>query len=368
MKITLSRETLLELLSDVIGAVEKKHTSPILENILINATESELVIVATDLEIEMSAETPMKAEVSGSVTVPGKKLFDICKAMPSDSVISMQLNDNGRMILQGVRNRFELSTLPARDFPSLDQLEFDQVLTLNEKNLKDMFDKTAFAMANQDVRYYLNGLLLDMGADHVATVATDGHRLAISKSQAAEKGEVSAQQIIIPRKAILELSRLLESKDREIALQISQKHIRLQTDNVQFTSKLIDGRYPDYQAAIPVLLDHQLQLDRHQFRETLQRVAILSNEKFKGVRLTLSNGVMKVESNNPERETAEEEIDVNFQGTEIEIGFNVTYLLDAINHINGDTVSFDLSSPESSTLLHDPEDEGTQYVVMPIRL
>jgi len=274
MKITLSRETLLELLSDVIGAVEKKHTSPILENILINATESELIVVATDLEIEMSAETPMKAEAIGDITVPGKKLLDICKAMPADSVISMQLNDNGRMILQGVRNRFELSTLPARDFPSLDQVEFDQTLTLNERTLKDMFDKTAFAMANQDVRYYLNGLLLDIGPEHIVTVATDGHRLAISKSSTAEKSDVSTQQIIIPRKAILELSRLLESKDREIALQISQKHIRLQTDNVQFTSKLIDGRYPDYAAAIPASLDHRLQLDRHQFRYTLRREAI----------------------------------------------------------------------------------------------
>jgi DNA polymerase-3 subunit beta len=368
MKITLSRDTLFELLSDVAGAVEKKHTTPILENVLVRATESELVLVATDLEIEMSAEAPMKAEEPGEITVPARKFLDICKAMPADSVINLSVNENQRLIMQGLRSRFELSTLPASDFPLLDDLQFDNHLALTEEALKSLFEKTSFAMANQDVRYYLNGLLLDIGDASLATVATDGHRLAISKQQNLETNTVGSQQIIVPRKGILELSRLLSGNDGKIDLQISQNHIRVQTKNVQFTSKLIDGRYPDYAAAIPASAKHSLQLDRLQFRDTLQRVSILSNEKFKGVRLTLSEGVMTIESNNPERESAEEEIDINYADESFEIGFNVTYLLEAVNHIKGGTVSFDLTSPESSALLYDPEDETTRYVVMPIRL
>jgi DNA polymerase-3 subunit beta len=368
MKITLSRETLLDLLSNVIGAVEKRHTNPVLENVLIQVEQKTLRMTTTDLEIEMSASTPAYADETGEITVPAKKLLDICKAMPKDCMITLSLNAQGRLLLQGLRNRFELSTLPAIEFPLLDQLQFDQSIELDENTLKGLLSKTSFAMANQDVRYYLNGLLFDIGHDYIAMAATDGHRLAVSKLADIQVENTIPQQIIIPRKAVQELTRLLKNREQSLTLHISSKHIRLQTDNVQFTSKLIDGRYPDYQAAIPASLAHSLHLDRLELRDSLMRAAILSNAAFKGVRLQLNNGVMLIQSSNPERESAEEELDINYSGDTLEIGFNVTYLLDAINHLGGESIFFDLSGAESSTLLYDPEDEQTRYVVMPIRL
>lgn len=369
MKITISRETLFDLISNVIGAVEKRNTSQILENILIRAEDGVLTLFGTDLEIELSAHTPLQAEVDGSITVPARKFLDICKALPADTLLSMEVNDKQRLIIQGIRSRFELSTLPADEFPLLDQIPMDRELQISEKELKNALDSTAFAMANQDVRYYLNGMLFDISTESLVTVSTDGHRLALHKTAGIETETDDSQQIILPRKGVLELSRLLDgSKELPITLQISSNHIRAQTDTVRFTSKLIDGRYPDYKGAIPVTFATELTLDRMQFRDTLQRVAILSNEKFKGVKLTLNKDLMIIESNNPEQETATEEIDINYDGGDFEIGFNVTYLLEAINHLKGDTTILALNTPESSVISYDPEDDLTRYIIMPIKL
>jgi len=369
MKITISREALFDLISNVIGAVEKRNTSQILENILIRAGDGKLTLFATDLEIELSAHTPLQADVEGSITVPARKFLDICKALPADTLLSMEVNDKQRLIIQGIRSRFELSTLPADEFPLLDQIPMDRELQITEKDLKTALDATSFAMANQDVRYYLNGMLFDISDDMLATVSTDGHRLALHKTDGIETDAGDSQQIILPRKGVLELSRLLDgTRDLPITLQISGNHIRAQTDTVRFTSKLIDGRYPDYKGAIPVTFATELVLDRIQFRDTLQRVSILSNEKFKGVKLILEKDLMIIESNNPEQETAREEIDINYGGDKFEIGFNVTYLLEAINHLKGDTAMLSLNTPESSVITFDPEDDLTRYIVMPIKL
>ena len=368
MKLTISKETLLEQLTHVIGAVEKKHTSKILENILFQVSENQLKLVGTDLEIEMSAILETQAEITGQITVPARKLFEICKALPSDCFILFE-TDGERLNIKGLRSRFELATLPAEEYPLLDDIPIQNEISIPEKNLKNLMEKVSFSMANQDVRYYLNGLLLELTETKLVAVSTDGHRLAVSEFSFDTKNTEKPLKIIVPRKGILELTRLLDgSSELPVVLQISDNHIRVNKDNIRFTSKLIDGKYPDYQAAIPSNSSHTIELDREQFRDTLARVAILSNEKFRGIRLKLQNGIMTLHSNNPENESAEEEIDINYSGESFEIGFNVTYLLEAVNHLEGDIVKLELSSPDSSALLHSADDIQTRYVVMPIRL
>ncbi len=368
MKLTISKEILLDQLTHVVGAVEKKHTSKILENILIKVSENQLTLVGTDLEIEISAKLDIQAEQTGQITAPARKLFEICKAMPSDCFILFE-TEGERLHIKGLRSKFELATLPAEEYPLLDDIPIQNEITLSEKDLKFLLERVSFSMANQDVRYYLNGLLLELSNNKLLAVSTDGHRLAVSEFEVDSLKLESPLKIIVPRKGILELTRLLDAiSEIPLALQISDNHIRVNKDHIRFTSKLIDGKYPDYQAAIPTNCQHTIELDREQFRDTLSRVAILSNEKFRGIRLRLYDGVMTLHSNNPENETAEEEIDINYTGDLFEIGFNVTYLLEAVNHLEGKTVKLDLSTPDSSVLLHSPDDIQTRYVVMPIRL
>lgn len=367
MKLTISKETLLEQLTHVVGAVEKKHTSKILENILIIATENNLKLVGTDLEIEMSSEFPTQAEEAGQITAPARKLFEICKALPADCFVVFE-TEGDRLHIKGLRSRFELATLPADEYPLLDDIPIQNEITIPEKDLKTLLEKVSFSMANQDVRYYLNGLLLEFSNNKLLSVSTDGHRLAISEFNTDNSSEANLK-IIVPRKGILELTRLLDSSSElPVTLQISDNHIRVHKDNIRFTSKLIDGKYPDYQAAIPANSNHVIELDREQFKSTLSRVSILSNEKFRGIRLRLLDGTMTLHSNNPENESAEEEIDINYSGELFEIGFNVTYLLEAVNHLEGTIVNLELSTPDSSALLLSPDDTNTRYVVMPIRL
>ena len=368
MKLTISKESLLDLLSHVIGAVEKKHTSKILENILLDVTDNSIKLVGTDLEIEMSASLDNQTESNGKITASARKLFDICKALPPDSFILLESVHN-RLNIKGSRSKFELVTLPADDFPLLDDIPINQEIEIPEKSLKNLLEKVSFSMANQDVRYYLNGLLLEICKDKIVAVSTDGHRLAIS--QFSKNIDISDDRIkiIVPRKGILELSRLLDlSSDLTINLQISDNHIRVNKNNIRFTSKLIDGKYPDYEAAIPSNCSKIVELDRNQFKETLSRVAILSNEKFRGIRLKLDRGILILHSNNPDNESAEEELDIEYSGEPFEIGFNVTYLLEAVNHLTSDAILLELSTPDTSALLHSVDDTDTRYIVMPIRL
>ena len=369
MKLTISKDTLFDLLNHVIGAVEKKHTSKILENVLIEVSETSIKIVGTDLEIEMSARQDIQAESSGKITAPARKLFDICKALPSDSFILLETNDN-RLNIKGVRSKFELATLPADEYPLLDDIPINHEIQIAESKLKNIFERVSFSMANQDVRYYLNGLLLEINSAKITAVSTDGHRLAVSQlALDNEQAGVDDIKIIVPRKGILELTRLLDSTSNlPVTLQISDNHIRVNKGKIRFTSKLIDGKYPDYQAAIPNNCTHVIELDPNQFKDTLARVAILSNEKFRGIRLRLDNGVMTLHSNNPDNESAEEEIDITYTSEPFEIGFNVTYLLEAVNHLDSEGIFLELSSPDSSALLHSTDNSDTRYIVMPIRL
>ena len=367
MKLTINRESLLPILERATGVVEQKSTTPVLSNVLLSASDKGLRITGTDLDTEISGTIDNTGiESSGSTTVSAKKLIDICKSLATDSIIEIELN-NGTLSLSSGRSVFNLATLPADDFPVLDDISFATTMPFIENEFLNLINQTSYAMAQHDVRYYLNGMFMQTSNDKLTTVATDGHRLACcSLAMNNQDDDIS---IIIPRKGINELSRLLHSDtSTSIELQLSDNHIRLQKDNIRFTSKLIDGKYPDYQAAIPQSTLHTIELDRMQIKETLSRVAILSNEKFRGVLLKLSSGLLTIKSDNPDRETAEDSIDINYSGEDFEVGFNVNYLLDAINNLSGETISFSLNSVESSTLIQSLDNPNSISVVMPVRL
>jgi DNA polymerase-3 subunit beta len=299
-------------------------------------------------------------------TIPARKLLDICKALPEGSSINFSI-DETRVSLVSGRSRFILASLPAKDFPSLDDIEEQQSFSIPQNQFKALFDKTSFAMAQQDVRYYLNGILMEMSDSKIKLVATDGHRLALSEFN-TETGVVNDKQIIIPRKAVLELSRLLDANDSPVRIGLSQNHIRVEAGSLVFTSKLIDGKFPDYKRVIPIDGNKTLEINRETLKQTLSRIAILSNEKYRGIRLTLVSGSLSIQANNPDQEEAEEELPVNYDEGEMEIGFNVTYIIDVLNVIDSEDVHIKLKDSNSSCIISDSKDSSSLYVVMPMRL
>lgn len=366
MQFTVQRRDILSALQTVIGVVERRQTMPILSNVLIQSGDNQLTLTATDLELELVTHCPGVIEASGAVAIPARKLLDICRGLPDDAEIQCVLENNQTRIRSG-RSRFTLSCLPAADWPHLDEVESGTAITIPENLLKQLLDRTHFAMAHQDVRYYLNGLLLALRHDRVRCVATDGHRLAMSENEIDLDIE-EATQAIIPRKGVTELVRLLGNSEAEITLWLSNKHLRLQLPGLNFTTKLIDGRFPDYERVIPEDPQHQMTAHRDTIRQALSRTAILSNEKFGGVRLSLSEDTLKLQAQNVEREEAEDEIEVTYTGDSMDIGFNVTYLLDALGAMNADEFVLALSGPDSSGLLQAVGETGSRYVVMPMRL
>ncbi len=366
MKTTIKRENLLTPLQQVIGAVERRQTLPILGNVLLKSSGGDLSVTATDLEIEMVARIDVDEAEEFQTTLPARKLLDICKALPSAATINFSVDEN-RVLLASARSRFTLASLAAKDFPGLDEIEIQQSFSIPQKLLKTLFDKTSFAMAQQDVRYYLNGILMEISAGKIKLVATDGHRLALSEiSIDTNVGE--DRQIIIPRKAVLELSRLLEAVDNPVTCVLSQNHLRIETESLIFTTKLIDGKFPDYQRVIPVDGNKTMEVDREILRQAMSRIAILSNEKYRGIRLTLSSGNLSIQANNPDQEEAEEELQVDYNEADVEIGFNVTYLIDVLNVLNSEKVQVKLKDSNSSAIISDSKDDSSLYVVMPMRL
>jgi DNA polymerase-3 subunit beta len=366
MKLSISRDTLLKPLQAVIGVVERRQTMPILANVLLVAKNGRLSVTATDLEVELVSSADLgKLDVPGEITVPGRKMLDIARALGEGVQIGLQL-EGDRLIIKSGRSRFTLSTLPAAEFPLVEKIDANNRLTLAQSELAWLLDKTQFSMAQQDVRYYLNGLLLETSKRRVRAVATDGHRLALCDLP-IENQDVTAGQVIIPRKGVLELHRLLGS-GAEVELAIGSNHIRATLDGIRFTSKLIDGRFPDYERVIPSAQAATLNADRGTLRAALQRAAILSNEKYRGVRLELGKGMLRIQANNPDQEEARDEIEVEYAGEPMEIGFNVTYLLDALLAVDGDVVEMDFIDANSSCLIHAPEGSPAKYVVMPMRL
>jgi DNA polymerase-3 subunit beta len=339
---------------------------PILSNVLLVAKDQALTVTATDLEVELVASSTLDdVSAEGDITVPARKLLDICRALPSDATVKLQL-DGDRLTLRSGRSRFVLSTLPAADFPVIEDIQADRVLRLTQEDARQLLEKTHFAMAQQDVRYYLNGLLLETGDGIIRAVATDGHRLAICEVESADAGD-KLQQVIIPRKGVLELQRLLGTGE-EIELAVGTNHVRARVDNIQFTSKLIDGRFPDYERVIPADPGNRLKAGRELLRMALQRAAILSNEKYRGIRLELAPQKIKIQANNPDQEEAQDELEVEYNGDGMEIGFNVNYLLDALSAVDGEDVELGFVDANSSCLIHAPGKTSARYVVMPMRL
>lgn len=366
MKLQIQREDLLAPLQKIIGAVEKRQTMPALSNILMKASGNKLTMTATDLEIELVSEIGIKADEGGETTLPARKLLEICKSLPADAVISIDA-DAEKAIVKSGRSRFSLATLPADDFPVLDSISVNAEFTLPSKTLKELIDKTAFAMALQDVRYYLNGLLLEVGNGTIRAIATDGHRLAYCEKQ-VEISMDDIRQVIVPRKGVQELVRLLNESEEPVTLQLGSNHIRAIFDDTRFTSKLIDGRFPDYNRVIPDNGDNVITADRENLRQALVRASILSNEKYRGIRLIADKDLLQLQAQNPDQEEADVELEIDYQGDPLEIGFNVNYMLDVLNVSGSGMVQATMRDSSSSCLLTYPDQSDCKYVIMPMRL
>jgi DNA polymerase-3 subunit beta len=365
MKLTAEREKLLAPLQAVIGVVERRQTMPVLANVLLGVRQGQLSITATDLEVELVAATEVTVQEAGDITVPGRKLLDILRALPDKVAVTMSM-DGEKVVLKAGRSRFTLTTLPASDFPVIDDINSQQTVKIPRKELLRLLAKTHFSMAQQDVRYYLNGMLLEIDGQALRAVATDGHRLALCETELSIRAKAS-QQVIVPRKGVLELQRILtEEGDAEVA--IGTNHVRAQIGDIRFTSKLIDGRFPEYSRVIPAAPAFAIKADRDLLRQALQRTAILSNEKYRGIRVTVKRNAITVQAHNPEQEEAEEEIEVSYGGNDLEVGFNVNYLLDALAAIDGQEVELGMTDSNSSCLIRSPGIANTRYVVMPMRL
>ena len=316
MKFSAERESLLAALQSVIGVVERRQTMPILANLLLSVESGKLSITATDLEVELVASTEIKSAADSRLTVPGRKLLDICRSLPEGATLAFS-QDGDKLTVKAGKSRFVLATLPASDFPVIDELAQQQSLTLPQADFKRLLDKTHFSMAQQDVRYYLNGMLLETDGKMLRTVATDGHRLALCEMDLPSKA--TGQQVIIPRKGVLELQRLLGTEG-DVQITIGSNHVRAQIGDVRFTSKLIDGRFPEYSRVIPAASPKAIVADREMLRSALQRTSILANEKYRGIRLALKKNSMTLQAHNPEQEEAEEQVEVSYKGEELEVG------------------------------------------------
>ena len=368
MQFEISREALIKPLQLVTGVVERRQTLPVLSNVLLSLDKKTLSLTGTDLEVELMGSVQVdKSSSGGEITVPARKLMDICKSLPDSATLKFDLGDD-KLKIQSGRSRFTLSTLPATDFPSVDETSGTLTFSASKELLKTMLHNTSFAMAQQDVRYYLNGMLIEVSANHLRVVATDGHRMAM-QTESMKSGVKETTGVIIPRKGVLELGRLLsEGGDEAVNVVIGTNHIRATMDHFTFTSKLVDGKFPDYNRVLPKGGDKNVVAGRGQLRDSLNRTAILSNEKFRGIRLILSNDELKIIASNPEQEEAEETVSVEYKGDSLEIGFNVLYLVDVLNVLASDNVQVILSDPNSPALLQTSENSNAVYVVMPMRL
>jgi DNA polymerase-3 subunit beta len=361
------RDTLLTPLQAVTGVVEKRHTLPILSNVLIEKKAGVLSMMATDLEIQIRTSTDASSsEDNFAITVSAKKLLDICRSLPATAKIRLEATDDQLQVKAG-KSRFNLQTLPAADFPVIEQGS-DSVsrASLPQKTLKHLIGLVQYAMAQQDIRYYLNGMLLVLNGKTITVIATDGHRLGLATAEL--ENECDPQEIIVPRKTVHELGKQMADSDAPIHIEIRKNQVAFKFANVELISKVIEGKFPDYNRVIPSNHSNLLSVSRLPLLHSLQRVAILSNEKFRGVRLVLSKGGLRIVCSNNEQEEAQEELEVEYQGEPLDIGFNVSYLLDALNNLSGDQVHCLFGDANSSMLLTQPEVPGYKYVVMPMRI
>ncbi len=361
------QEKLLSALQAVAGIVERRHTLPVLANVLMRKTGPEIEFTTSDLEIQVRTRAELGGDATDfATTVGARKLIDILRTLPSDQVVSLSAQQN-KLTLQGGKSRFTLQTLPADDFPLVNEAAgFGPSFEVPQKTLKRLIGQVHFAMAVHDIRYYLNGILFVAEGTTLTLVATDGHRLALA--QATLETEMPKQEVILPRKTVLELQRLLKEDESPIQLQFAGNQAKFVFSGLEFVTKLVEGKFPDYNRVIPKNHKNSVTLGRGTLLASLQRAAILTSEKFKGVRVNIEPGVLRIASSNAEQEEAKEELEIDYGGDAIEIGFNVTYLMDALANMGDEMIRLDLQDTNSSVLITAPEQEGFKYVVMPMRI
>ena len=362
-----TQEKVLSALQSVAGIVERRHTLPILANVMIRKTGSQIQLTTSDLEIQIRTSAVLDGDAGNfTTTVGARKLIDILRTMPSDQSVSLESSQN-KLILKGGKSRFTLQSLPAEDFPLVQEAaNFGPMFSVPQKTLKALLSQVSFAMAVHDIRYYLNGILFVAEGKQLSLVATDGHRLAFSS--ATLDVDVPRQEVILPRKTVLEMQRLLSDKEGAIEMQFAGNQAKFSFEGMEFVTKLVEGKFPDYNRVIPKNHKNIITLGRTTLLASLQRTAILTSEKFKGVRLNIEPGTLRVASNNAEQEEAVDELDIDYAGDAIEIGFNVTYLIDALTNMAQDMVKIELADSNSSALLTIPDDAAFKYVVMPMRI
>jgi DNA polymerase-3 subunit beta len=362
-----TQDKVLAVLQSVAGIVERRHTLPILANVLIRKTGSSVQLTTSDLEIQIRTTAELDGDSGNfTTTVGARKLIDILRTMPSDQTVSLESNQN-KLILKGGKSKFTLQTLPAEDFPLVQEAaSFGPVFSVPQKTLKDLLNQVSFAMAVHDIRYYLNGILFVAEGKQLSLVATDGHRLAFAN--ATLDVEVPRQDHFLPRKTVLEMQRLLSDAEGAIEMQFASNQAKFSFGGMEFVTKLVEGKFPDYNRVIPKNHKNSVTLGRAPLLASLQRTAILTSEKFKGVRLNIEPGTLRVASNNAEQEEAVDELDIDYGGDAIEIGFNVTYLIDALSNMDQEMVKMELADSNSSALLTIPDNATFKYVVMPMRI
>ena len=366
MNFNIKRDELLPGLQCVGGNVDRRQTLPILSNLLFNIKPNSLSVTATDMEVELVVDIAVKLEQTTRLTLPAKKLLDICRALPEGATLEFDIQNEKALIKSG-KSRFTLAMLPAQEYPVIDITDETTDFSVNQEKLINLLANTQFAMAQQDVRYYLNGLLLEISSNNLKAVATDGHRLAFDETEIKASTNES-KQIIVPRKGVTELMRLLQVGQDDASVKVSKNHMQVRSGNLSFTSKLIDGKFPDYQRVIPEFSETVVIASREELKNSLSRASILSNEKYRGVRVVFNENALRILAHNPDKEEAEEEVSVEYSGEEMEIGFNVSYLIDALSTIKTEKVKLSVLDPNSSCLITPEQKAYCQYVVMPMKL
>ncbi len=367
MRFETTRENLLRPIQFASSVVERKQTLPILSNVLIKLKDNEISVTATDLEMEIIAKLQVENGTDGEITIPVRKLLDTCKALPDEAHISF-IVENDKAVIKSGRTRFRLTTISAENFPVIETLKSLYSFDMAQNEFKNLLDKTSFSMALQDVRFYLNGLLLEIKEDSVTAVATDGHRLALSRLNAETKAPETLHTII-PRKAVIEIARLLLEDESQVSVTVGENFFRLEFNQIVFTTKLIDAQYPNYNNVIPQTGENQLIANKEAIKQCLLRTSILSNEKYRGIRVEIENNKLKAQANNPDQEEAEDEIEVSYTGENLRIGFNVNYLIDAITAVDSNEVLIKFSDANGSAVIAPADgDQYILYVVMPMRL
>ena len=366
MKFITERSLIVDSLQNAAAVAERRQTIPILANLRLRTIEGRLEVTATDLEIQIKSYSDLvEVQEEGETTVSARKMSELCRSLPEGENVIFSLS-NGKLTVSSSNFHADFATISSDDFPEIEINEELSPLVVKSALLKRILSKTSFSMASQDVRYYLNGMLLEIQGDKLNGVATDGHRLAFSSAKSGNS-ELEVRNIL-PRKAVLELAKLLSPGETEVNLLIGPSYVEVKTENLSFSSKLIDGKYPDYDKVFPTGNPLPLEIDKEILQAALSRASVLSNEKYRGVRFQLSKNKLKLTANNPEQESAEEELNVDYSGTDLEVGFNIGYLLDVLNSVEGNSVNFEFYGEDSSCIIKEKGSEDDIYVIMPMRL